>query len=298
MLNKQIIFFGGVDVANSFHSKSIVKKKRINFAKIKDIIDPPNLIEIQKKSFNWFIEDGIKNILKDVSPIEDLGKRLILEFISHKIEKPNRTIEEAIEKDLHYDATFKVLTRLIFKDTGEVKEEEVFLGNYPLITPNGSFVINGVERVVVSQLVRSPGIYFTYNIDSTGDKIYKGTIIPHRGAWIEFENDTQGNIFVRIDRARKLPVTVLLKCLNFKNNDEIKKYFNNNIYITRTLKKDSTNESETALIELFRKLRPGEPPSKENAKNLLYNLFSDKKRYDLDDVGRYKINKKLKQTRK
>ena len=268
-------------------------EERVSFAEINEIMEMPNLIEIQKKSYEWFLDEGIASILQDVSPIEDFGGRLVLEFIEHTFGQPKYTVEGAIEKDINYDASLRVMTRLINKDTGEVKEDEVFLGNFPLMTPTGTFIINGAERVVVSQLVRSPGVYCGGQTDTNGDRIYNSTIIPNRGAWLEYESDSQGYVYVRIDRNRKLPATILFKALGFGDTKDIIKHFKQNEYIMKTLEKDNADTKEAALIEIYRKLRPGEPPTVESAQNLLYSLFFDPKRYDLDNVGRYKINKKL-----
>ena len=268
--------------------------KRKSFSKIKEILDIPSLIEIQKKSYEWFLNEGISSTLKDISPIEDFGGRLILEFIGHRFEKVKYSVEEAIEKDVNYEAPLKVTVRLINKDTGEIKEDEVFLGNLPLMTDTGTFIINGAERVVVSQLVRSPGVYYCYQIEGTGDKVYNSTIIPNRGAWLEYESDIQGYLYVRIDRARKILATILFKAFGCGDKDDIIKIFNNNEHIIKTLEKDNIETKEAALIEIYKKLKPGEPPTIENAEILLNNLFFDPKRYDLDNVGRYKINKKLK----
>ena len=269
-------------------------EERMSFARINEIIEMPNLIEIQKKSYEQFLNEGITSVLQDVSPIEDFGGRFVLEFAEHAFGQPKHTVGEAIEKDINYDAPLRVTTRLINKDTGEVKEDEVFLGNFPLMTPTGTFIINGAERVVVSQLIRSPGVYCDWKTDINGDRIYNSTIIPNRGAWLEYESDSQGYIYARIDRARKLPATILFKALGFGDTKNIIKHFKKNEYIIKTLEKDNTNTKEAALIEIYRKLRPGEPPTVESAQNMLNSLFFDPKRYDLGNVGRYKINKKLK----
>ena len=270
------------------------KQERVNFSKISEILEIPNLIEIQKKSYKWFLNDGIASILQDISPIEDFGGRLVLEFLDHKFGKPKYTVQEAVEKDVNYEAPLRVLTRLINKDTGEVKEDEVYLGNFPLMTDTGTFIINGAERVVVSQLVRSPGVYYSKEVEPNGDAKYTTTIIPNRGAWIEFETDNQGLIFVRIDRTRKVSASTFFQALSCGNKEEIAKLFNNNESMNKTIEVDKIETREAALIEIYKKLRPGEPPTVESSQNLLNSLFFDPKRYDLDNVGRYKINKKLK----
>lgn len=270
------------------------EQERVNFSKISEILEMPNLIEIQKKSYEWFLNDGIASILHDISPIEDFGGRLVLEFLDHKFGKPKYTVQEAVEKDVNYESPLRVLTRLINKDTGEVKEDDVYLGNFPLMTNTGTFIINGAERVVVSQLVRSPGVYYGKEVEPNGDAKYTATIIPNRGAWIEFETDNQGLIFVRIDRTRKVSASTFFQSLNCGNKEEIAKLFDNNESMNKTIESDKIGTREAALIEIYKKLRPGEPPTVESSQNLLNSLFFDPKRYDLDNVGRYKINKKLK----
>ena len=270
------------------------EQERVNFSKISEILEMPNLIEIQKKSYKWFLNDGIASILQDISPIEDFGGRLVLEFLDHKFGKPKYTVQEAVEKDVNYEAPLRALTRLINKDTGEVKEDEVYLGNFPLMTDTGTFIINGAERVVVSQLVRSPGVYYGKEVEPNGDAKYTTTIIPNRGAWIEFETDNQGLIFVRIDRTRKVSASTFFQALSCGNKEEIAKLFDNNESMNKTIEVDKIETREAALIEIYKKLRPGEPPTVESSQNLLNSLFFDPKRYDLDNVGRYKINKKLK----
>ena len=270
------------------------EQERVNFSKISEILEMPNLIEIQKKSYEWFLNDGIASILQDISPIEDFGGRLVLEFLDHKFGKPKYTVQEAVEKDVNYEAPLRVLTRLINKDTGEVKEDEVYLGNFPLMTDTGTFIINGAERVVVSQLVRSPGVYYGKEVEPNGDAQYTTTIIPNRGAWIEFETDNQGLIFVRIDRTRKVSASTFFQALGCGSKEQIAKLFGDNEIMNKTIEGDKIETREAALIEIYKKLRPGEPPTVESSQNLLNSLFFDPKRYDLDNVGRYKINKKLK----
>lgn len=277
----------------AYTSQKNKNEERVSFAEIKEILEIPSLIEIQKKSYEWFLNEGIASVLQDISPIEDFGDRLVLEFIDHKVGEKKYGVEEAMIKDVNYEAPLRVTTRLINKDTGEVKEDEVFLGNLPLMTRTGTFIINGSERVVVSQLVRSPGVYYDVQLEPNGDKLYNATIIPNRGAWLEYESDAAGYLYVRIDRTRKLPATVLFKALGCGNTADLIKLFNNNEYILKTLEKDTIETREGALIEIYKKLRPGEPPTVDSAESLLNNLFFDPKRYDLDNVGRYKLNKKL-----
>lgn len=268
--------------------------ERVNFSKISEILEMPNLIEIQKKSYEWFLHDGISSILQDISPIEDFGGRLVLEFLDHKFGEPKYTVQEAVEKDVNYEAPLRVMTRLINKDTGEVKEDEVYLGNFPLMTNTGTFIINGAERVVVSQLVRSPGVYYGKEVEPNGDAKYTTTIIPNRGAWIEFETDNQGMIFVRIDRTRKVSASTFFQALGCGKKEEINALFGNNEAMIKTTEADKIETREAALIEIYKKLRPGEPPTVDSSQNLINSMFFDPKRYDLDNVGRYKINKKLK----
>ena len=268
--------------------------ERVNFSKIDEILEMPNLIEIQKKSYDWFLFDGIASILQDISPIEDFGGRLVLEFLDHKFGDPKHTVQEAVEKDVTYEAPLRVLTRLINKDTGEVKEDEVYLGNFPLMTNTGTFIINGAERVVVSQLVRSPGVYYGKEVEPNGDAKFTTTIIPNRGAWIEFETDNQGFLFVRIDRQRKVSASTFFQALGCGSRDEIIELFDNNEAMKKTVEADKIETREAALIEIYKKMRPGEPPTVDSSQNLINSMFFDPKRYDLDNVGRYKINKKLK----
>ena len=268
--------------------------ERVNFSKIDEILEMPNLIEIQKKSYDWFLFDGIASILQDISPIEDFGGRRVLEFLDHKFGDPKHTVQEAVEKDVTYEAPLRVLTRLINKDTGEVKEDEVYLGNFPLMTNTGTFIINGAERVVVSQLVRSPGVYYGKEVEPNGDAKFTTTIIPNRGAWIEFETDNQGFLFVRIDRQRKVSASTFFQALGCGSRDEIIELFDNNEAMKKTVEADKIETREAALIEIYKKMRPGEPPTVDSSQNLINSMFFDPKRYDLDNVGRYKINKKLK----
>lgn len=267
---------------------------RWNYGSIKEVLQLPNLIEIQKNSYQWFLGDGLREVFKDISPIQDFTGNLVLEFLDYTLGEPKYSVEECKERDVTFAAPLRVKVRLINKDTGEVKEQEVFMGDFPLMTDKGTFIINGAERVIVSQLVRSPGVYFTETIDPSGKKIYGATIIPNRGAWLEFETDVNDHLFVRIDRTRKVPATVLIRALGYSSNQQILDLFENNQFIVETLNRDNTDSNEDALIEIYKRLRPGEPPTVESARSLLETLFFDPKRYDLANVGRYKLQKKLK----
>ena len=274
---------------------TIGKRKRMSFSKIKEIADLPNLIEIQVDSYKWFLEEGLKEVFEDISPIEDYTGNLILEFVDYSLdEKPKYDIEECKERDATYHAPLNVKVRLINKETGEIKEQKVFMGDFPLMTDRGTFVINGAERVIVSQLVRSPGVYYALDRDmKTGKKMISSTVIPNRGAWLEYETDTNDVIYVRVDRTRKQPVTVLLRALGIGTDEEIKELLGEDERLLATLDKDNTNSVESGLVEIYKKLRPGEPPTVESASSLINALFFDAKRYDLAKVGRYKFNKKL-----
>ena len=274
---------------------TIGKRTRMSFSKIKEIADLPNLIEIQVDSYKWFLEEGLKEVFEDISPIEDYTGNLILEFVDYSLdEKPKYDIEECKERDATYHAPLNVKVRLINKETGEIKEQKVFMGDFPLMTDRGTFVINGAERVIVSQLVRSPGVYYALDRDmKTGKKMISSTVIPNRGAWLEYETDTNDVIYVRVDRTRKQPVTVLLRALGIGTDEEIKELLGEDERLLATLDKDNTNSVESGLVEIYKKLRPGEPPTVESASSLINALFFDAKRYDLAKVGRYKFNKKL-----
>ena len=276
------------------HPVTIGKRTRMSFSKIKEIADVPNLIELQVDSYKWFIEEGIKEVFEDISPIEDYTGNLILEFVDYSLDdKPKYDIEECKDRDATYCAPLKVKVRLINKETGEIKEQEVFMGDFPLMTEKGTFVINGAERVIVSQLVRSPGVYYALERDKTGKKLISSTVIPNRGAWLEYETDSNDVISVRVDRTRKQPVTVLLRALGIGTDAEIIELLGEDERLAATLEKDNTKTVEEGLIEIYKKLRPGEPPTVESASSLLNALFFDAKRYDLAKVGRYKFNKKL-----
>ncbi len=276
------------------HPIQVGKKTRISYASIEEVLQMPNLIQIQRESYEWFLKEGLREVFEDISPIQDYTGNLILEFIDYSLDgEPKYDVEECKERDVTYAAPLKVKVRLINKETGEVKEQEVFMGDFPLMTDKGTFIINGAERVIVTQLVRSPGPYYAAEIDKTGKKLFSTTIIPNRGAWLEYETDPNSVIYVRIDRTRKQPITVLLRALGFGMNAQITQLLGEDERLLHTLDKDNTNSQEEGLLEIYKKLRPGEPPTVESAKSLLDSLFFDPKRYDLARVGRYKYNKKL-----
>ena len=270
------------------------KCTRKTFSKIGDYIEMPNLIQVQKDSYNWFIEEGLGEVLRDVSPIVDYSGNLVLEFLDyHMEEKTKYTVEEAKERDATYSTRLHVKVRLINKETGEIKEQEIYLGDFPLMTDSATFVINGAERVIVSQLVRSPSCYYASDFDKTGKKIYTSTVMPIRGAWLEYETDSNDIFYVRVDRTRKLPVTSLLRSIGLVADDQILELFGNDPKIRATLEKDPIKSQDEAIIEIYKKLRPGELPTADAARNLFDGLFFDNRRYDLAKVGRYKFNKKL-----
>ena len=277
------------------HPIKLGKNERMSFSRInEDQSKMPNLIEVQINSYNWFIEKGLKEVLHDVSPITDFSGNLLLEFNDYYLEdNPKYSVEECKERDATYSKPLKMKVRLINKETGEVKEQEIFMGEFPLMTDQGTFIINGAERVIVSQVVRSPGIYYDMQFDKIGKKLYFATVIPNRGAWLEYETDSNDVFSVRIDRTRKLPVTVLIRALGVGTNAQILELFGEDEKLITTLEKDPTKTTEEALIEIYKKLRPGEPPTVESATSLLNALFYDDKRYDLSKVGRFKFNKKL-----
>ncbi len=276
---------------------------RMSFSKIDEALEMPNLIEVQKKSYKWFLTEGLMEVLRDVSPITDYSGNLNIEFIRYSLDsQPKYPVEECKERDVNYAAPLRVTVRLYNKSTGEVIDREIFMGDFPLMTDNGTFIINGAERVIVSQIVRSPGIYYESEIDKTGKRIFRSTVIPYRGAWLEGETDANDVFYIRIDKNRKLPVTVLIRALGVESDAEIKALFGNDVKITATLEKDTmpmdadkngTSAGDEALKEIYKKLRPGEPPLVESAQILINNLFFDPKRYDLANVGRYKYDKKL-----
>ena len=266
---------------------------RYSYARIKEVLKMPHLIDLQRKSYEWFIREGLHDVFKDVSPIKDFTDNLELSFENFTIGDPKYDIETCKEKDATYAAPLNVDVRLLYKDTGEIKESTVFMGDFPLMTDTGTFVINGAERVIVSQLVRSPGVYYAKDMDPMGKFLYGTTVIPNRGAWIEYETDLNDIIYARVDRTRKLPATALLRVMGLPTNDDIIQTFGEHPFLMATLAKDTTKNEEDALLEIYRKLRPGEPANLENAAQLIKNIFSDNRRYDLANVGRYKVNKKL-----
>ena len=270
------------------------KCTRKSFSKIGDFVEMPNLIQVQKDSYNWFIEEGLGEVLKDISPIVDYSGNLVLEFLDyHMKEKTKYTMEEAKERDATYSTRLHVKVRLINKETGEIKEQEIYLGDFPVMTDSATFIINGAERVIVSQLVRSPSCYYAQDYDKTGKRIYTSTVMPIRGAWLEYETDGNDIFYVRVDRTRKLPVTSLLRSIGFVTDEQILDLFANDPKIKATLDKDPIKTQDEAIIEIYKKLRPGELPTADAARNLFDGLFFDNRRYDLAKVGRYKFNKKL-----
>nr|WP_285851971.1 DNA-directed RNA polymerase subunit beta [Sporosarcina luteola] len=268
-------------------------RQRRSFARINEVLELPNLIEIQTASYEWFLEEGLREMFRDISPIQDFTGNLSLEFIDYQLGEPKYPVDESKERDVTYAAPLRVKVRLHNKETEEVKEQDVFMGDFPLMTENGTFIINGAERVIVSQLVRSPSVYFNDKTDKNGKRGFAATVIPNRGAWLEYETDAKDVVHVRIDRTRKLPITVLLRALGFSTDQEIIELIGDNEYLRNTLEKDNTETSEKALLEIYERLRPGEPPTLDSARSLLYPRFFDPKRYDLANVGRYKMNKKL-----
>ncbi|MGE5529646.1 MAG: DNA-directed RNA polymerase subunit beta [Patescibacteria group bacterium] len=270
------------------------RRERLSFAKINEVLDIPNLIEIQQRSYQWFLDEGLREMFRDISPIQDFTGNLVLEFIDYALGEPKYDVDECKERDVTYAAPLRVKVRLINRETGEVKEQEVFMGDFPLMTEKGTFIINGAERVIVSQLVRSPGVYFGSTLDTSGNPLYSALIMPNvRGAWLEFEFDSNDVLYVRIDRTRKTPVTVLLRALGYGTNAKILELFEDKDCIRNTLERDNTQNEEEALVEIFKRLRPGEPPTVDTARTLFEGLFFDPRRYDLAPVGRYKLNKKL-----
>ena len=270
------------------------KSSRKDFAKVGDFIEMPNLIKVQRDSYEWFVEEGLGEVLKDISPIIDYSGNLVLEFFDYYMEEKTKySLEEAKERDATYSTRLHVKVRLINRETGEIKEQEIYLGDFPLMTDSGTFIINGAERVVVSQLVRSPGCYYDFTYDKTGKKLFTSTVMPIRGAWIEYETDSNDVFYARVDRTRKLPVTTLLRALGLATDEQILDFFGNEEKLRVTLEKDPIKTQDEALIEIYKKLRPGELPTVDAARNLFNGLFFDARRYDLAKVGRYKYNKKL-----
>lgn len=267
--------------------------ERHKFSKIDEIIDMPNLVAIQRNSYQWFLDEGLRETFEEISPIVDFSDSLELSFLDYSFGEPKYNVVECKERDATYAAPLRMKVRLLNKESGEIKEQEVFMGDFPLMTEQGTFVINGAERVIVSQLVRSPGVYYNRELDTAGKPLYGCTVIPNRGAWLELESDSNDVMYVRLDRTRKLPATVFLRALGYGSNEDILDLFDQDDLIRPTLDKDTTTNEPEALIEIYKRLRPGDPPTVESAQNLLNVLFFDYKRYDLAKVGRYKINKKL-----
>jgi DNA-directed RNA polymerase subunit beta len=284
-------------------SVAVAPRARKSFSRLKHVLDLPDLIDIQKASFDWFMEGGLRETIDDISPIEDYTGTLAVEFAEYEFGQPQFTIQECREKDLTYQVPLSITVRFVNKDTGEIREQRVFMGDFPMMTPWGTFIINGTERVIVTQLVRSPGAYLMEPKDAT-KQVFMANLMPSRGSWLEVEIDKKGMVFARIDRKRKLPITTLLRALpaedpstgfqlDTSSNEKILELFGGSVYIANTLEKDPTTREEEALIEVFKKQRPGEPPTLDNARNLLRALFFDPKRYDLTKVGRYKLNQRL-----
>ena len=281
-------------MSKNLKDMDVGKAKRKTFARTGDFIDIPNLIKVQKDSYDWFVKEGLGEVLRDISPIEDYTGNLVLEFFDYYMEDTTKySLEEAKERDATYSTRLHVKVRLINRETGEIKEQEIYLGDFPLMTNSGTFVINGAERVVVSQLVRSPGCYYESDYDKTGKKLYKATVMPIRGAWLEYETDSNDVFYVRIDRTRKLPVTTLLRAIGLKDDDQIVNLFGEEEKVLATIAKDPIKTADEAIVEIYKKLRPGELPTVDAARTLFNNLFFDPRRYDLARVGRYKFNKKL-----
>ena len=277
------------------HPVQVGKRTRMSFGKVKDVTEMPNLIEVQLDSYQWFLREGLHEVFDDVNPISNFTGNLVLEFVDYKLDMDNikYSVEECKERDATYAAPLKVSVRLQNNETGEIKEQEVFKGDFPLMTEQGTFIINGAERVIVSQLVRSPGVYYSYSRDKSGKKLFSSTVIPNRGAWLEYETDSNDVIYVRIDKTRKLPITILGRAMGFGSDQELLDYFGEEERFKATIEKDNTKTKEEALLEIYKRLRPGEPPTVDSAVSLIDSLFFDAKRYDLSRVGRYKFNKKL-----
>ncbi|MGN0550207.1 MAG: DNA-directed RNA polymerase subunit beta [Acutalibacteraceae bacterium] len=269
-------------------------RTRMSFGKIKEVMEMPNLIEVQKDSYKWFLETGLKEVFRDIADITDYTGNWVLKFVDYRMDdKPKYTIRECKERDASYSAPMRVKARLLNKETGVVKESEVYMGDFPIMTDSGTFIINGAERAIVSQLVRSPGVYYDMTHDKTGIELYSNTVIPNRGAWLEYETDVNDLFYVRIDKNRKIFITTFIRALGLSSNTDIREFFGYDPRIEATLEKDETQNTEEALMEVFKKLRPGEPATLETAQNHLDNLFFDPYRYDISRVGRYKYNKKL-----
>ena len=275
-------------------------RTRYSYARINEVLPMPHLIDIQRKSYEWFMREGLCEIFHDISPIKDFTGNLELSFEGFTLGDPKYSVEECKERDASYSAPLNVNVRLLYKDTGEIKESKVFMGDFPLMTETGTFIINGAERVIVSQLVRSPGVYYNVSMDPSGKKMYGTTVIPNRGAWLEYETDSNDVFYVRVDRTRKVPITVLIRALGIGTNAEIIDLFGEEPKIVASFGKDPCitekepqGSYENGLLELYKKIRPGEPLSVDSAESLINAMFFDPRRYDLAKVGRYKFNKKL-----
>ncbi len=284
-------------------STTVAPRARTSFSRLKHVLDLPNLIDIQKASFEWFLNEGLRETIDDISPIEDYTGTLAVEFGDYAFGDPAHTINECRENGMTYQAPLSMTVRFVNTETGEIREQRVFMGDFPMMTEWGTFIINGTERVIVTQLVRSPGAYLMEPKDAT-KQVFIANLMPSRGSWLELEIDKKGIAYARIDRKRKLPITTLLRALPLEDpttgfeldtstNEKILALFDGSVYIQNTLEKDTTTREEEALIEVFKKQRPGEPPTLDNARNLLRALFFDPKRYDLTKVGRYKLNQRL-----
>jgi len=305
--NQDFSFFIGSDIKLTNHEGVVTVEKnrvhatreaggpsRVSYSRIAEVLEIPNLIEVQKRSYKWFLEEGLKEVFQDISPITDFSGNLVLDLVDLTLdEKPKYTIEECKERDATYAASLRVVCRLHNKEIAEFKEQDIFMGDFPLMTENGTFIISGVERVVVSQLTRSPGVYYGVNFDKLGKQLISASIIPSRGAWLEFETDSHDVFYVRIDRQRKVPVTVLIRSLGVGTDEDIIAKFGDDPKILATIEKDIAKTFEEGLVEFYKRQRPGEPPTIDGAESLLKNMFFDPKRYDLAKVGRYKFNKKL-----
>ncbi|HYI15038.1 MAG TPA: DNA-directed RNA polymerase subunit beta, partial [Thermomicrobiales bacterium] len=273
---------------------------RRSFSSIPTVLEMPNLVQIQINSFEWFKTEGLAELLHEISPITDYNQKMELHFLDHAFDEPRASEEACRERDMTYAAPLRIRVRLVIKETGEIKESDIFLGDFPMMTAHGTFVINGAERVVVSQLVRSPGVYFEREPDPTsGRDLVKAKLIPNRGAWLEFETAKTNVLYVKVDRKRKMPVSILLRAIGYEDDEELHRMFADvdnhpdNHYLQSTLDREPTKTKEEALVELYKRLRPGDPPTRDNASSLLKNLFFDSRRYDLARVGRYKLNKRL-----
>ena len=279
---------------NRIHPQKFGNRIRMTYAREKEVLGMPNLLDVQKDSYKWFIDEGLREVFEDINPITDFSGNLSLEFIDFNLTgDPKYTIEEAKERDATYSAPLKVKVRLTNEETKEKQEHEIFMGDFPLMTETGTFIINGAERVIVSQLVRSPGIYYAKTIDKTGKPLFSSTVIPNRGAWLEYETDSNDIFYVRVDRTRKIPVTVLIRALGVGTDSEILELFGEDPKLLATIERDNSKSVEEGLIEIYKRIRPGEPPTVESSQSLLYSMFYDNKRYNLARVGRYKFNKKL-----